>query len=115
MRSHQWLIHNLKKRRIPTSIVNFVKLLLTNRRTKLQFNDFISDTIMVTNNIGQGDPLSMLLYILYNADLLEISNNPLAEDIIGYVDDIAIMAIGANFEETMQRIKDMMTKNGGGL
>lgn len=36
------LLHNLKKRRIPTSIVNFVKLLLTNRRTKLQFNDFLS-------------------------------------------------------------------------
>ena len=27
------LIHNLKKRRIPTAIINFVKLLLYNRKT----------------------------------------------------------------------------------
>ena len=46
------LIHNLKKRRILISIVNFVKLLLTNRRTRLKFNDFIFEIINVTNGIG---------------------------------------------------------------
>ena len=109
------LIHNLKRRKILTTIITFVELLLINRRTKLQFDDFTSDTIMVTNGIGQDNPLSMLLYILYNSDLLDISNNPLTDFIIGYVDDIAIIAIGANFEETTQWIKDMMTKDGGGL
>ena len=29
------LIHNLKKRRIPTSIINFVKQILSNRKTRL--------------------------------------------------------------------------------
>jgi hypothetical protein len=109
------LIHNLKKRRIPTSIVNFVTLLLTNRRTRLKFDDHVSDTINILNGIGQGDPLSMLLYILYNADLLDLPDNPLAEDAIGYVDDIALLSIGTDFEETTQRLKDMMTKRDGGL
>ena len=67
---HQWhipecsprkLIHNLKRRQIPASIVNFVKLLLSNRKTKLKFNDHISEVITVNNGIGQGDPLSMIL------------------------------------------------------
>ena len=31
------LIHNLRKRRVPTAIINFIKILLTNRRTRLPF------------------------------------------------------------------------------
>ena len=62
------LIHNLKKRRIPTAYVNFVKQLLNDRTTKLKFDDFVSEPIKIENGIGQGDPLSMILYIFYNAD-----------------------------------------------
>ena len=65
------LLHNLKKRRTPHSIVNFVEQLLKNRKTRLKFNDYTSDPISILNRIGQGDPLSMLLYIYYNADILD--------------------------------------------
>ena len=109
------LIHNLRRRRIPTSITNFVKQLLSDRKTRLKFDDFTSGIINITNGIGQGDPLSMLLYILYNADMLDIPDNPQEEDAIGYVDDIALIATGTGFEETTQRLTDMMTRNGGGL
>ena len=109
------LLHNLKQRRIPTSIVNFVKQLLTNRKTRLKFDDFVSEIIDITNGIGQGDPLSMLLYILYNTDLLDIPDNPLAEDAIGYVNDIALIATGVGFEETTQQLTDMMTRDNGGI
>ena len=109
------LIHNLKKRRVPKSIVKFVKQLLANRRTRLRFDDYTSETINIVNGIGQGDPLSMLLYIYYNADILEIIDNPLKEDVIGYVDDIAIIATGENFEDTTQNLKNLMTKEDGGL
>ena len=109
------LIHNLKKRRIPTAIVNFVQQLLTNRKTRLKFDDHTSEPIDITNGIGQGDPLSMLLYILYNADLLDVPDDPNTEDAIGYVDDIALIATGTDFEETTQRLKDMMTREDGGL
>ena len=36
----------------------------------------------------------MLLYILYNTDMLDIPDNPQEEDAIGYVDDIALIATG---------------------
>ena len=98
------LLHNLKKRRIPTSMVRFVKSLLTNRKTIMKFDDYVSGRIDITNGIGQGDPLSMLLYILYNADLLEIPDNELKEDAIGYVDDIALVAQGDNFDESTHRL-----------
>ena len=109
------LIHNLRKRRVPTAIVKFIQQLLSNRKTRLKFDDHISEPTDITNGIGQGDPLSMLLYILYNADLLELPDDPLAEDVLGYVDDIALVAIGPDFDETTQRLRNMMTKEDGGL
>jgi hypothetical protein len=75
----------------------------------------ISELLTIANRIGQGDLLSMLLYILYNADLLELPDNPTEEDALGYVDDIALIASGTDFEETTQRLSNMMTKNEGGL
>ena len=109
------LKHNMKKRRIPKAIISFVEQLLTNRRTRLKFNGYVSNIIKIANGIGQGDPLSMLLYILYNADLLELPDHPTDEDAIGYVDNIALIATGNNFTETNNWLKDMMTKVDGGL
>jgi ribonuclease HI len=109
------LIHNLKKRRIPTSYVTFIKQLLTGRRTRLKFDDFTSESIKILNGIGQGDPLSMILYILYNADLLEIPEDEEKEDSLGYVDDIALVALGEDFNETTKRLETMMTKENGGI
>ena len=90
--------------------IKFIKILLTNRRTKLKFDDFTSESINVNNGIGQGDPLSMLLYILYNADLLEITDNDEYEDALGYVDDIALLAVGDSFEDTTARLQNLMEK-----
>jgi hypothetical protein len=109
------LVHNLKRRRIPSAIVRFVKLLLTGRKTRLKFDNYVLEPIDVTNGIGQGDPLSMLLYIFYNADLIDLPDNPLTEDALGYVDDVALIATGPNFEGTTKRLNNMMTKEDGGL
>jgi hypothetical protein len=108
------LIHNLRKRRIPETYIRFIQQLLTGRRTRLKFDDFVSESIAVLNGIGQGDPLSMILYILYNADLLEITGNEEKEDSMGFVDDIAFMAIGRDLEETTNRLRVLMTKEEGG-
>ena len=57
----------------------------------------------------------MLLYTLYNADLLEIPDNPEAEDAIGYVNDLAMIAIGTDLTETTTRLRNIMTKEDRGL
>jgi hypothetical protein len=109
------LLHNLKKRRIPEVYVKFIKQLLTNRRTKIKFDDFLSEAIQIINRIGQGDPLSMLLYIIYNTDLLKIIDDEQYEDALGYVDDIALLAIGDNFDQTTAKLKNLIEKREGGL
>jgi len=109
------LIHNLKKRRIPAVYMDFIKQLLTRRHTRLKFNDFISESINILNAIGQGDPLSMILYIIYNADLLEITGDKENKNSLGYVDDIAPVAVGKDVKETNRRLRHMMTKEDGRL
>ena len=109
------LLHNLRKQRIPNTYIKFITQLLTNRRTKIKFNDYISEMMEITNGIGQGDPLSMLLYILYNADLLKIPDTDQNEDALGYIDDIAFIAIGDNYHEMTAKLKNIMEKQNGGL
>ncbi|ETW82579.1 hypothetical protein HETIRDRAFT_50009, partial [Heterobasidion irregulare TC 32-1] len=89
----------MRKRGIPAKYISFVKNLLSNRRTALRFDDYVSPAIQVINGIGQGDPLSMILYILYNADILSIPKvaQKTNEYVLSYVDDTALLAIGHSF------------------
>ena len=68
--------------------------------------------IQIDNGIGQGDPLSMVMYQYYNADLLDIPNNK-DEDAMAYVDDSLMIAIAENFEEAHEKLADMMGREGG--
>ena len=57
----------------------------------------------------------MLLYILYNTDLLDLPVNTSKEDAVRYMDDTTLLAIANNFEETTCILKEMMTREEGGL
>ena len=106
------LIHNMRKRRIPTSLTNFTERVLTGRRTKLSFDGFLSDWIPITNGIGQGDPLSMILYIIYNSDLVDVPKNK-NETALAFVDDTAYLTIGADFASTHAALTDMLERPNG--
>ena len=54
----------------------------------------------------------MILYILYNADLLEITGDADYKDSLGFVDDIVMVEFGDNFEETTGRLVNLMEKEG---
>ena len=106
------LLFNMRKRRIPEQLIRCVNMVLTGRTTKLKFNDYTLDQIPLLNGIGQGDPLSMISYLFYNADILDIPNsqNELA---VTFVDDTAFFAEGATFADTHIKLRDMMNRNGG--
>lgn len=108
------VIHNMKKRWMPEAYVRLVTNMLKNMKTRLKFNNYLSDPISINNGIGQGCPLSMILYVMYNADLMEIPRNG-DEDTAGWVDDIYLYAEASNFKSTVQMIKDMMEQDRGGL
>jgi hypothetical protein len=56
----------------------------------------------------------MIIYILYNADLLKIPRGK-NEDAIRYMDDTMLVATGATFEETVLQLKAMMERENGGF
>ena len=66
------LLHNLRKRRMPDAYVAIINNMLTNRQNQLKFDDFESEWFQLDNGIVQGDLVSMMLYLYYNADMLEI-------------------------------------------
>ncbi|KAI0027453.1 hypothetical protein K488DRAFT_20787, partial [Vararia minispora EC-137] len=99
---------------VPKVYVDFVEHLLSNRRTTLSFDDYVSDPIQVNNSIGQGDPLSMLLYLFYNADLLQIPASP-QEVAAAIVNDVTFLAKGDTFADTNTILVGMFERQNGAV
>src|SRR6266481_1136181 len=97
---------------IPERYVLFIAQMLTGQHTRLKFDGFVSDWMDINNGIVQGQPLSMMLYLFYNADLIE--NIQKEELKIAYVNDVNFYAEGADFEEVYTKLGDMMAREGGG-
>ena len=104
------LLHNMRTRWVPEEYVRFVGRLLEDQKTRLKFDDYISEPVPIDNGIGQGDPISMILYLFYNADLLDVPTGK--ELAIAFVDDVSFCAEGATFEDTHRTLHDMMTQLG---
>ena len=106
------LEHNLLKCGIPRKIVTFVHNMLQDRITTLKFDGYMSDPLQVDNSIGQGDPLSMILYQYYNADLLDIPKSK-EESATAFVDDATMIASADSFPKAHEMLVNMMTRPGG--
>ena len=105
------LVHNLRQRRIPRKYSNFVGKMLHGRVTSLKFNGYMSAPIHINNSIGQGDPLSMVLYQYYNTDLLDIPSNK-DKDAMAFVDNLFMLAIADTFAKAHKILADMMGREG---
>jgi len=88
--------------------------MLTNRKTCLQFDDYISPTFTITNGTTQGCPSSMVYYTFYNASLINTAKNK-NETSIGFVDDTMFLAVADSLQEAHNIIKDMMERLDGGF
>jgi len=108
------LIHNMKRHRLPPEIISFTDKMLRGRKTRLRFDDYTSEWFDIANGIGQGDPLSMILYIIYDSDLVRTATGK-QELTLAFVDDTAFLAIGRTFQETHQILHDMLERSGGGF
>ena len=107
------LIHNMRKRGIPSEYTEWMKRRLENRQTTLSFDDFQTELFAVLNGLDQGDPFSAICYLLYNADLLKIPDIKKGESILLFVDDAAVIAIGKDFTETHSKLRDIMNRTKG--
>lgn len=112
--SHERLLHNLRKRKIPGNIVDWVQSFLQERESCLSFDGTTSEMSSVHAGIPQGSPISPILFLFFNADLVEgCESLGLKTSAIGFVDDVNILAYGRSTEDncrTLSRVHDTCTR-----
>ncbi|KAI1829300.1 hypothetical protein DTO027I6_9813 [Penicillium roqueforti] len=100
--SNERLLHNLKKRRLG-HFVPWVRAFLSNRSTSIRMPEGMSDQIPTPTGIPQGSPISPILYLIYNTDLIENCGNGVTSN--GWVDDVCFMTKGDSERETIKRLR----------
>ena len=69
--SHQRLLHILRRDRVPTALLKWTASFLADRRTSLVLGRWQSDTHQVATGIPQGSPVSPILFLFFNKDLVD--------------------------------------------
>ncbi|EGU88459.1 hypothetical protein HZS61_008437 [Fusarium oxysporum f. sp. conglutinans] len=69
--SYARLLHSLRKRKIDEKTVKWIRSFLSERYTKLSIDGFTSEPYKLETGEPQGSNLSPILYLFYNADLIE--------------------------------------------
>lgn len=103
--SHPRLFHNLRKRHIGGFTLDWIASFLSNCYTTLKLVDDTTGKIKTVIRLPQRSHLSPILYLFYNADLIEACTNP-ANGIVasGFIDDVAILAVGDLAEENLETL-----------
>lgn len=101
--SHERLLHNLRKRGIHPQLVGWMGSYLQGRSTNIRLGEGLGPKIQIHTGIPQGSPLSPILYLFYNADLLEVGDPDTL--VTGYIDDTSILVEGNNTEETCAKLQ----------
>ena len=107
---HNRLIHNMRKRKIPAEITRWVLSFLSDRTTRMRFNGITTDPIPTPTGIPQGSPLSPILYVLYNSDLLEIPKEGKQLG-LGFIDDILYGVQNNTATGNARELKQLLSKS----
>lgn len=99
------LVHSLRQKGCPTYLWKIIDRFLEQRRTKLRLSDYESAEFTLDKGLPQGSPLSVILYILYNSDLL-IKNFTFDGDEVslGFIDDVVHLTAGKTCGEARSRL-----------
>lgn len=103
------VLHNVRKRGIPIEHIEWLRHRLEGRQTVLCFDDYRLDPLSINNGADQGCPILHLIYIYYNADLIEPAEahkDKLAE---AFIDDVLFSALASTLEEAHNKLANMMT------
>lgn len=95
---------------IPAPYTEWLQRRLRGCKTTLTFDNFKSIIFDIANGLDQGDPLSQILYVIYNSSAVK----QLRKDEEGYlcINDKAILVHSKTFIKTHQKIKDIMEREG---
>jgi hypothetical protein len=100
------LLHNLRKRRMKNIYLIWVKSFLSKRYIIFKLIDHIIDRIRIVINVFQKFFMSLILYVFYNANLIDWCINLQIEIIeADFINDIKILIISESIEENVMSLK----------
>jgi hypothetical protein len=106
------LMHNMRERGVPKEHVEWMERRLEGRHTRLTFDDFRFRLFKINGGLDQGDLLSVITYLLYNASFLECLCEERGEQGALFLDDMYVLTMGRDFIETHRKIKAIMERTG---
>jgi hypothetical protein len=110
--SHFRLLHNLKKRRIKSIYLTWMKSFFSKRYIILKLIDHIIDRIRIVINVFQRSSISSILYVFYNANLINWCINSQIDIIdADFIDDINILIVNDSTKKNVIFLKTIYAKS----
>lgn len=106
----QRMTDTLEKMGYCPSINRLIATFLSHRKTTFQLGDFRSEPKQLTIGLPQGSPLSVILYILYNASLLCQAEGTDSTIAIGFIDDVAFLTARYTHEDTLSSLQTLASR-----
>jgi ribosomal protein S8 len=103
---HSRLLLNLRKRQIKSIYLIWVKLFLSKRYIILKLIDHIINRICKIINVSQRSSMSSILYVFYNANLIDwCINSQIDITEADFIDDINILMMSDSIEKNVLSLK----------
>ena len=84
---------------------------MTDRETTLVVQGIESESRRIGAKVPQGSPLLPILFLFYNAELLNLCYNPIARiSAVGFVDNVNILTYGLNTEGNCRQLETIHKK-----
>ena len=104
--SHPRLLHNLRSKGIPEYMVKWTESFLGGRSTSITIGNRTSEVFAIDTGIPQGSPISPILFLFFNAPLIEdCANSGLKVQVGGFVDDVHLMAYSTSTESNCHTLE----------
>ncbi len=99
------LLHNIRESKVHERMVKWVGSFISNRTTTLCSLGYNTDAFPRHTGITQGSPPLPLLFLFYNANLIEPCNPPtLLASRTSFVDDVNALAFNKSTEENSRML-----------